>query len=328
MRIITTQAEYDALPKILDDDIEIRSTKEHAINISWTPKNSKVHVSGSATIQHVSGSATIQYVSGSATIQSVYGSATIQSVYGSATIQYVSDSATIQYVSDSATIQYVSGSATIQYVSDSATIQHVSGSATIQYVSGSATIQYVSGSATIQHVYGSATIQYVSGSATIQHVYGNAQIVVHKKTVTILRAAQQAIIIAMSCVLNISKMDTSVAIVHRSQALHDAESISEIFQLKKIDDALVFYKSVTDDHMDFWSKTIKYEGHVVCPDWDPSPVRQCGGGLHVSPTKKHALSYNKGKVLKVLVRPENLVIYQADLSKVRCRELDVIGETE
>lgn len=64
----------------------------------------------------------------------------------------------------------------------------------------------------------------------------------------------------------------------------------------------------------------------MCPDWDEDPARQCGGGLHLSPSPSLALSYNTGKVLECEVDPDDVVIYGADITKVRCRKVTVIGE--
>ena len=88
----------------------------------------------------------------------------------------------------------------------------------------------------------------------------------------------------------------------------------------------MLYKSVQDDHTDFYTGKIKYEGTVECPDWDPDCNRKCGGGLHLSPIPEAALRYNQGKVLKCLVHPDNLVVYATDISKVRCRLVEVVWE--
>ena len=54
--------------------------------------------------------------------------------------------------------------------------------------------------------------------------------------------------------------------------------------------------------------------------------RECGGGLHLSPTPELALSYNKGKVLKCKVNIEDFVVYSQNISKVRCKKVKVLGE--
>ena len=98
--------------------------------------------------------------------------------------------------------------------------------------------------------------------------------------------------------------------------------------LEKVKEGYVLYKSVNPATLcDFYTGKIKYEGTVICPDWDKDVLRECGGGLHLSPTAAAALNYNQGKVLRCAVKPADFVIYQAgDFTKVRCRKVIVLGE--
>ena len=94
-----------------------------------------------------------------------------------------------------------------------------------------------------------------------------------------------------------------------------------------VDGKIRLFKSVkpetlTDNH----TGKIKYEGTVECPDFDPNPDRECGGGLHLSPTPEKALNFHKGTVLECEVALEDIVVYAPDTSsKVRCRKVTVIG---
>jgi hypothetical protein len=90
------------------------------------------------------------------------------------------------------------------------------------------------------------------------------------------------------------------------------------------DGRVLFYKVTQHDDTDYFTTKIIYKGIVTCPDWDPDCNRQCGGGLHLSPTKNGALSYHSGKVKKCLVRLEDFVVHPYDISKVRCREVEVL----
>jgi len=109
--------------------------------------------------------------------------------------------------------------------------------------------------------------------------------------------------------------------------LHTVESFIDCYmQNVQNDGRILLYKSVKEDLTDFFSGGIKYEGIVRCPDWDPNPNRECGGGLHLSPTPELALWHNKGKILQCLVRPGDFVVYPHDIKKVRCREVEVINE--
>ncbi len=92
-------------------------------------------------------------------------------------------------------------------------------------------------------------------------------------------------------------------------------------------ESIILYKSVNPQtKCDFQTGTIKYEGKVNCPDWDPNPERECGGGLHLSPTKGAALSYHKGKLLKCKVKLKDFVVYSGNGTKVRCKQVEVLGD--
>ncbi len=90
---------------------------------------------------------------------------------------------------------------------------------------------------------------------------------------------------------------------------------------------ITLYKSVNPDTLcDFYTGKIKYAGTVTCPDFDPNPERECGGGLHLSPTPELAMSFNRGKVLKCEVALKDIVVFGRNIDKVRCRKVTVTGE--
>ena len=85
---------------------------------------------------------------------------------------------------------------------------------------------------------------------------------------------------------------------------------------------LVLYKSVNPKTgCDFKTGKIQYKiGTVVeCPDWDPDPGRECGGGLHLCLSAQQTQNFSGGRILKCLVRPEDVIIYESNIDKVRCR---------
>ena len=85
---------------------------------------------------------------------------------------------------------------------------------------------------------------------------------------------------------------------------------------------LVLYKSVNPKTgCDFKTGKIQYKiGAVVeCPDWDPDPGRECGGGLHLCLSAQQTQNFSGGRILKCLVRPEDVIIYESNIDKVRCR---------
>ena len=294
---VRTQAEWDALEKEYNETVKIVVSGEFN-RIDTTPVGAVVVLSGSAKIDYVSGSAKIDYV---------YGSAKIGSVYDSAKIGSVSDSAKI-------------GS-----VYDSAKIGSVSGSAKIDSVYGSAKIDYVSGSAKIGSVYDSAKIGSVSDSAKIGYVSGQCVVSINSKNVEIGQVGLFSVIIMWGVLSKIGKVAKTATVVKKKITDVSNKMISEC--LEREGELYIFYKSVNPvTSCDFYTGKIKYEGDVIAPDWDSSQEKECGGGLHVSPTPGQALSYNRGKLLRVGVKLKDFVIYQGNLSKVRCRKLVVLGE--
>ena len=299
---IKTQAEFDALPDTFQSYTKIRVTGKLQ-QIARTFINAEINVSGSASIQHVSGSASIKHVYESASVQDVYGSASIQHVYGSASIQDVSGSASIQDVSESASIQDVSGSASIKRVY---------------------------GSASIKHVSESASIQDVSGSASIQHVSMNAIIRISGDSVQISEARQSVVLIYQGCQGQPQHQDDAVIVNRTKIADFTLEIFIKTYDVQQADGKLILYKSVRDDYTDFYSGTVKYEpGTVVeCRDWDPSPDRECGSGLHLSPSIEHCKRFRAGKYMRCEVAIADILVHKRPQYpyKVRCKRVFVVGE--
>ena len=116
-------------------------------------------------------------------------------------------------------------------------------------------------------------------------------------------------------------------LIHQPSATYDKNEFLDIHAKNvKPDGRILLYKVTRQDGTDHHSGEIAYCGKVTCPDWDPNPERQCGGGLHLSPTEREAKSYHSGKVKKCLVHPDDFVVYPHDITKVRCREVEVIDE--
>jgi len=186
-------------------------------------------------------------------------------------------------------------------------------------------VYYIYGDATIKYVSGNTTIQDVSGNATIQDVSGNAIIKVYSDTINIGNILMQSVIICIDCSPIIKNVAATATIIYKSAAKYSKNDIIAIYSDNMIDENHIkLYKSVRDDHTDFYSGSIKYEGIVTCPDWDDNPERECGGGLHLSPTPEFALRYNQGKVLECKVHIDDFVVYPHDITKVRCKSVEVI----
>jgi len=122
--------------------------------------------------------------------------------------------------------------------------------------------------------------------------------------------------------------DQTATLINAPRVLYDKESFLGIYKQNIQDDGrILLYKAVKDNNTDFCSGSISYIGIVECPDWDPNPDRECGGGLHLSPTPELANSFNRGKILSCLVSPDDFIVYPRSIDKVRCRKVEVLDES-
>jgi len=119
------------------------------------------------------------------------------------------------------------------------------------------------------------------------------------------------------------------AFITKPRFEHDIVSFCESYYLAVEDDSVILFKSVQPTSLlDFFTGKIRYDGVVECPDWDQNPLRECGGGLHLSPSPSLAQNHNKGTVLRCRVALKDIVVYPFNITKVRCRKVEVLGEVE
>ena len=181
------------------------------------------------------------------------------------------------------------------------------------------------GSSTVT-AYGSSTVR-ACGSSTVT-AYGNAVLSVLRSSVTVM-LFNLAVATFIGCEPIVKSCEDTATIVRVAVFQHTTQSFTQIYSEQiQADGRILLYKSVQTDATDFYSGTIKYEGIVECPDWDPNPERECGGGLHLSPAPELALSYNKGKIKRCLVHPDDIVVYPPNISKVRCHKVEVLPDEE
>jgi hypothetical protein len=156
--------------------------------------------------------------------------------------------------------------------------------------------------------------------------WGNSSVKVFSEYVNIKKALQESVIIYIDLPKKCKpkKASKSASVLYKKTATYTKKDFLEMYEPK--DGFITLYKSVNPTTLcDFYTGTIKYEGVVTCPDWDADPKRQCGGGLHLSPTPELALSFHRGKVLKCRVAVKDFVVYRKNIDKVRCKKVEVIG---
>jgi hypothetical protein len=147
--------------------------------------------------------------------------------------------------------------------------------------------------------------------------------------VVITKIAQYAVVTLDGIKVKLPKKDKTATVIERKLVLHDIDSFIDIHNLTVEKGFIYLYKSVHKDTLcDFRTGKIKYEGTVICPDFDPSTERECGGGLHLCATAWEALGFAEGPavVLKCKVRLKDIVVYGKNIQKVRCKKVEVIGK--
>ena len=143
----------------------------------------------------------------------------------------------------------------------------------------------------------------------------------------IIKKIKQYAIVALDGVrVKLPKKDRTATVIKRKIALHDIESFIDFYDLKVENDSVILYKSVNPDTLcDFQTGKVKYEGIVVCEDFDPSKESECGGGLHLCATPELTQTFNIGKILKCKVLLKDIVVFGKNIQKVRCRKVEVVG---
>jgi len=147
--------------------------------------------------------------------------------------------------------------------------------------------------------------------------------------VIIQKIKEYAVIALDGVKIKLPKKDRTATIVKRKLVEYTLDSFINIFNLKIEDKTVILYKTVNKDTLcDFRTGKLKYEGTIICPDFDPSKDRECGGGLHLCATPEGAISFATGayKLLKCRVKLKDIVVYGKSIEKVRCREVEVLGE--
>jgi hypothetical protein len=158
----------------------------------------------------------------------------------------------------------------------------------------------------------------------------NASLKVQSKSVVVESLKEYAIAICIDQGCKVREKDDTAQVIVCPRVLYNIESFADIYRENKTSDsAMALYKIVKDDYTDFYTGKIKYAigKKVKCPDWNPDPTIQCGGGLHLSPTVDTAKGYNQpGKILKCEVNLADIVVYGPDITKVRCSAVKVLEE--
>jgi hypothetical protein len=310
--VVKNQKELDALPLTFKEFtyIEIRSDRTTEIRVSKNYGSASVVAYGSASVRAYGSASVVAYDSASVR---AFGSASVLA-YGSASVR-ASDSASV-VACDSASVR-ASGSASVRAY-DSASVVACDSASVVAY--GSASVR----------AYGSASV-VACDSASVR-AYGNSMISVLSALVIIHKIKEYSIIALDGVKIKLPKKDKTATVIIRKLVGYTLNSFVDIFNLVEEDKSVILYKTVNKETLcDFSTNSLKYEGIVKCPDFDPDTNRECGGGLHLCATKEGAIDFAAGpyKLLKCRVKLKDIVVYGKSIQKVRCKQvevLEVVGE--
>jgi len=122
-----------------------------------------------------------------------------------------------------------------------------------------------------------------------------------------------------------SKIDIPGATILEPPEVKTAEEWLDYYGIEVKKGVAVLYKAVDDEFISSRNFAYKPGTKPKCDDWDPSPDRLCGGGLHFCPAPSVALAYNSDatKFVACPVKVDSIVVYEsAHVSdKVRAPEV-------
>ena len=317
--VVRTQQELDAA---------LNEPANHAIMIA---SEDDVTLDVSSTVgKIVSARSGRLCVCGNARVESVCGRAKVILLCDEAYVVGVSDNAYVGDVSGAAQVESVSGAARIGRVYGAAQVGDVYGDARIRRVYGDARIGDVYGDARIGDVYGAARIGDVSGDARIRRVSDYAQVSLygHARVEHPLGAHAVAYLHSPNAwasgahVIDMTKVD-----------LHDPETWAAHKAADLVDGEVILWKALGESKTsgERFGCPVTWEAgySVSCDDWDPTP--ECGGGLHLSPYPREAITYLKDatRMFKCVATLTDIVpiIYSNDSDKCKVKSVRVIAET-
>ena len=188
----------------------------------------------------------------------------------------------------------------------------------------------VYGDAQIGDVYGDAQVGDVSGDARIRRVFDYAQVSLygHARVEHPLGAHAVAYLHSPNAwasgahVIDMTKVD-----------LHDPETWAAHKAADLVDGEVILWKALGESKTsgERFGCPVTWEAgySVSCDDWDPTP--ECGGGLHLSPYPREAITYLKDatRMFKCVATLTDIVpiIYNNDSDKCKARTVRVIAET-
>jgi len=350
--VVKTQQEMDALPDRFENftQIQIRSSDESAIIVRKALENSSVTARDNSSVTAWGNSSVIAYDNSSVT---ACGNSSVTAWDNSSVVAYDNSSvvacgsSSVEAYDNSSVVACGNSSVTAWENSsvdawDSSSVTACDNSSVMAHnnssvvACGSSSVEAYNNSSVTAHnnssvvACGNSSVEAYDNSSV--EAYDNSSVVAHGNSIVRifspikLTLKQSSTGVCIGCKADLTHKDDTATYIEKQVATYSKDIFLDIYS-KNIqpDGRVLLYKSVRkENRTDFHTGTIKYEGIVRPKRWDPDEKRQCGDGLHLSPTPAYALAYKHGKILKCLVKQEDFVVYPNDISKVRCREVEVI----
>ena len=149
----------------------------------------------------------------------------------------------------------------------------------------------------------------------------------------ILEARQQVVLVYQNCTGGPKKYDDSVIINRTQEAQFDLQTFIRVYGVCQQNEKIFLYKFVQQDYTDFFTGKVKYKvgATIECPDWNTDINKECGGGLHLSPSIEFCKQFNdhpNGRTLKCEVATDDILVHPNPRYpfKVRCKRVKVLEE--
>ena len=343
--IIKNQEELNELPKAFDEYtyIEIDST-EPIHKIKCVPKNSHITLVGETVVKYLF-----------ATVNLMRDHSRINIMMENAHVNEMSESAQVDEMSENAQVDVMWGNSQVSKMRNRSQIKKMFGSSQVGEMWESSQVQEMRKHSQIKEMFNMSHVGIMRENAQIKEMRASSQVNMMRESshinmmkecsqvnaafenvcikafspyVVISRLKHKSTLICQDCTVDVKEKDDTANIIYTKTMIHTKKSFLDIYKDNMIDENnIILYKSVNPNTLcDFYTGEIKYEGVVICPDWDDDENRECGGGLHLSPTPEETLYYNKGKVLKCKVHVDDIVVHPYHINKVRCKKIEVLEE--
>jgi len=333
--IIKTQAEFDALPESFEEKTLITIHATGPLEVIRCPKRADIDLAGATivtkltvAIREMRGSSQVREMWESSQVGAMWESSQVGAMWESSQVGVMWESSQVGAMWESSQVGVMWGSSQVGVMWGSSQVGEMRESSQVREMRESSQVGEMRGSSQVGAMWESSQVREMWGSSQVGGAFGNVILRCMESTVSIGRLCQFSIAVCMKDGVNVAEKDDTATVLVTPPVVYTKDVFLDIYHENKSEDGIHLYKVVQDDYSDHYTGKIKYRiGKTVKPKiWDPDETRQCGDGLHLSPTPELALSYHQGRILRCLVKIDDFVVYPHDITKVRCEIVKVVEE--